>query len=90
MDAGLLGMLAVIGVALFAGLAVLAGQLLRSRRWSIPRIRPQCLHCLGSGWIGWEPRRTLNFTGEGFEEVGAAPCPCPACRGTGRLRAPRR
>src|SRR5689334_2382930 len=40
----------------------------RRRRPSWDRARPQvrCLQCRGTGWIGREPERTLNFVGDGF------------------------
>ena len=43
----------------------------------------KCLRCHGTGWIGREPERTLNFTGDGFEDRHAPATMCSACGGTG-------
>lgn len=46
----------------------------------------RCLPCRGTGWLGGEPERTLNFTGEGFENRHTPASQCPACGGTGVVR----
>jgi hypothetical protein len=71
----------VLIAAVVAGLAVL-------RRWSPtasdgPRARAKCLRCRGTGWLDTGPERTLNFTGDGFEDRHQQATPCPDCDGTG-------
>lgn len=58
--------------------------LLRRRtRWDRARRQPRCLRCLGTGWINRGPKRTLNFTGDGFEDRHEPAIICPLCAGTG-------
>ncbi|NMO53867.1 hypothetical protein HH310_22125 [Actinoplanes sp. TBRC 11911] len=45
----------------------------------------RCLRCRGSGWLGGEPERTLNFTQGGFENRHTPATQCPACGGTGSV-----
>jgi hypothetical protein len=46
----------------------------------------RCLPCRGSGWLGGQPERTLNFTGAGFEDRHTPATQCPTCGGTGMVR----
>jgi hypothetical protein len=44
---------------------------------------PRCLRCHGSGRLGRDPERTMNFFGGTFEDRHTPPTRCPACAGTG-------
>ena len=49
--------------------------------------RVRCLRCRGTGWLGGETERTLDFTGDGFADRHTPATPCPECSGVGfRLR----
>jgi hypothetical protein len=51
--------------------------------WQVDEPRRRCLRCRGTGWVGGEPERTLNFDGAGFENRHTPAKPCPDCDGTG-------
>ena len=57
----------------------------RNRGWQLAKFQPRCLPCQGTGWIGREPERTLNFVGDGFEDRYRPAVMCSNCGGTGRL-----
>jgi hypothetical protein len=61
-------------------------RVIRTRDMGGERPQIRCLRCRGTGWLGGEPERTMNFTGEGFENRHTPATQCPDCGGTGVVR----
>jgi hypothetical protein len=80
----LLGLLLLVAF----GACTVVVRVMRSRATVAAGDRPatRCLWCRGTGWMGGEPERTLNFTGEGFENRHTPATPCPRCDGTGLIK----
>lgn len=82
----IVALLLIAGVlAMIFNVAGAARFFLRRRRptWDSARPQLRCLPCGGTGWINREPERTLNFTGDGFEDRHEPAIVCPSCAGTG-------
>jgi DnaJ-class molecular chaperone len=78
----LLGLLLLIALAA----CTVVVRVMRSRDTDGARPASRCLQCRGTGWVGGEPERTMNFTGEGFENRHTRATQCPRCDGTGVIR----
>jgi len=70
-------------VAVVAAVRVIRRSAAGAGNWQVERPRRRCLRCRGTGWIGGEPERTLNFDGAGFANRHAPATRCPDCDGTG-------
>nr|WP_296067894.1 hypothetical protein [uncultured Actinoplanes sp.] len=78
----LLGLLLLVALGAFTVVV----RVMRSRDQDGDRPASRCLQCRGTGWVGGEPERTMNFTGEGFENRHTPARQCPRCDGTGMVR----
>ena len=78
----LLGLLLLVALGAFTVVV----RVMRSRDHDSARPASRCLQCRGTGWVGGEPERTMNFTGEGFENRHTPATQCPRCEGTGVIR----
>ena len=75
----MLWILLAVLIALVAAVAIA----LLTRRAPAAAPARTCVRCHGTGWIDQGPERTLNFTGEGFEDRQRPATMCPSCGGTG-------
>jgi hypothetical protein len=81
----LLAVVVAVGVAWQRSETRWAGNEWRAHRkaGARPPQKTKCLPCHGTGWLGREPERTLNFAGDSFEDRHAPATMCSACGGTG-------